>query len=65
MIKLKKITIKKKNQSQIKLIFKTCEQIIRLGLPYKRQTLKNHEVKSFIIQISRDEIEKTINQEND
>jgi hypothetical protein len=38
---------------------------MRPRLLYKRQTFKNHEAKSSIIQISRDEIEKKINQEKD
>jgi len=64
-VKIKKKTIWKKYRSQIGLIFKTCDQVMRPRLLYKRQTFKNHEAKSSIIQISRDEIEKKINQEKD
>jgi len=64
-VKIKKKTIWKKNRSQIRLIFKTYDQVMRPRLLYKRQTFKNHEAKSSIIQISRDEIEKKINQEKD
>jgi hypothetical protein len=52
MIKLQKNIYKKtkKSWSQIMLIFKTRDQNYEIRLPNKRQSSKNHEAKSSIIQ---------------
>ena len=50
-IKLQKYIKKlKKSWSQITLIFKTHDLNHEIGLPNKRQSSKNHEAKSSIIQ---------------